>query len=482
MSKSIKTNYIYTVANTVLGLVFPLITYPYVSRVLQPDGLGLYNFYNAILAYVSMFANLGVTIYATRLIARHRDDSREYSRMTVEIVIMNIVTMLIAYMSIFVLDAFVMRIHENRILFYVMSLSVILGPFSVNWFFQAIEDFRYITIRSLIIKLLSLILLITFVRSKDDLIVYAFVLVLATVGNNVFNFVHLKKYISFRDIKFKELRVFRHLKPCLVLFVMNIVISIYLNIDSIMLGFMKTDADVGYYSVSVKLSHIVLSLITCIGVVLMPRLSYLIESGNDSEFKRLAGKSMEFVVGLSLPMVTGLMFVAAPVILLLFGEQYAESVSVLQIIAPIILFAGMTNVLGIQILYPKGQEKLVIFSTLAAAIVNVILNYILIPKYSYDGAAFASVMAEFVVFVLQIILGRKYYPQGLFSWRLLDYVFAVILMCAALYVVSLFKLSLWLNLFISISVSVFVYFFYLYVRKNELLLDSVAFIKKRFNG
>lgn len=479
MAKSIKANYIYTVVNTFLGLIFPLITFPYISRVLQPEGIGLYNFYNSILSYVALFANIGISLYATREIAQHREDITLRSKLTVEIFILNIITMLCAYITVFILDAFVPRIHENQALFYIMSFSIILGPLSVNWFFQAIEDFKYITQRSLFVKLLSFILLFVFVRTKGDIMMYAIVLLIANVGNNLFNFIHLRKHLSLVNIEWRSLQIFRHLKPSLILFILNVIISIYVNLDSVMLGFIQSDAAVGYYSVAGRISHIILSLVSSLGIVLLPRFSYLLESKDYNEFDRLCRKSLDFTLGLSLPIVVGLMLLTNPLIMLVFGEKYIPSISVLQILSPIILFAGITNVLGIQILYSKRKENLVIYSTLGAALVNFTLNMILIPSYSYIGAAVATCIAEFIVLILQLILGRKYFPKHLFTNKMLDYVVASFLMGLSIYIILLVNIPLWIQLILPTCVGLFIYTSFLLYRKNTLTTNIIEIIRTK---
>lgn len=479
MAKSIKANYVYTVANTFLGLIFPLITFPYISRVLQPEGVGLYNFYSSILSYIGLFANIGISLYATRKIAQHREDTYLRSKLSVEIFLLNIITMICAYSTVFILDAFVPRIHENQLLFLIMSISVILGPLSINWFFQAIEDFKYITLRSLFVKFISFILLLTFVRTKDDIMIYAIVVLIASVGNNIFNFVHLRKYLSLANIEWRSLQIFRHLRPSLILFILNVVISIYVNLDTVMLGFIQSDTAVGYYSVAGKISHIILSLVTSLGVVLLPRFSYLLESKNYDEFNRLCRKSLDFTFGLSLPIVVGLIFLSYPLIVFVFGIEYAASVRTLQFISPIILFAGITNVLGIQILYPKGKENLVIYSTLGAASVNLALNTVLIPSYSFNGAAVATCVAEFIVLILQLLLGKKYLPKHLFTNKMIDYFIASLLMGISLYILLLIKMSLWLQLVSSVCIGISVYGSFLLYRKNALAIGIVKTIKSK---
>lgn len=477
MAQSLKGNIAYTTANTFLGMVFPLITFPYISRVLQPEGVGLYNFYYSILAYVGMFANLGITLYATRLIARHRDDVYERSKLTIEVFLLHCLTTLIACSSVFVLAFAVPRIYEHQLLFFVMAVSVLLGPLYVNWFYQAIEEFKYITIRSLAIKLVSLVLLLTLVKTPNDVMVYAILSVLATISHNFFNIIYLRKFISLDGLNWHQLQVIRHLKPCLMLFLLQIVMSIYLYLDSVMLGFLQSDIAVGYYSIPLRLSHITISVIGSLGTALLPRFSYLLESGNKSEFYALSLKSVQFTIGITLPIAMGFILLATPLIHCVFGETYAPSILVLQLISPSILFAAITNLIGIQILYPQGKERLVIYSTLVAAIVNVGLNWLLIPIYSYNGAAITTCIAELIVLALQLYWGRRYLPQGLFTSNVLSFVGATLFMGVLVWSITQMVTLGWLQLLISMTIGVCSYFMLLLGLKNEPAFSLLSTLK-----
>lgn len=481
MAKSIKTNLIYSTLNTLLGVLYPLITIPYVSRVLQPEGFGLYNFLNSFIAYIVLFANIGISVYATKEVAKIRDDKDKRSQLTVEIFSLSILTMLIAFSSVFVLISFVDKIHEQKELFLIMSLIVVFQPLGVNWFYQAMEDFEYVTIRSLIVKVIAFVLLFVFVRSKNDLIPYAMLVVFASCSNNLCNIIRLRKYISFKKIRFSELNIIRHLKPCLVLFVLDLLISIYTNMDILMLGFFKTDTEVGYYTIGVKITHLLLAIISTIGMTLLPRFSYLLKEGLNEEFNRLCVKSMNLCIGISLPIVFGLIAIANPVIPIVFGYEYMNSIAIVQIMSSIILIAGITNVLGIQILLPKGKEKIVIYSTLAAAIVNFILNMILIPVLSGIGAAISTVVAELVVFIVQFFVGFKFFPNNIFSKQILDFIFGSLIMSVFLVVFrTLFIPPIW-SVLLCVTIGALLYFIYLRLKQNELAMTIQGIVIKFVN-
>lgn len=268
---SIKTNFILNLINTVSGLLFPLLTFPYASRILLADGIGQIQFFDSIIAYITLFSSLGIPIYAVRELARHREDKRERSKLTTEILLLHGLLMFIGYVAVYALVVSVTKIRADVPLFLILSAGIFFNTIGVQWFYQAIEDFKYITIRSITTRLVCLIALFLFVHTKEDLLYYGIIHVGGTVGNNIFNFFRLRKYISVKLVDFSELNWKRHLKPALRFFVLNIIISIYTQLDTLMLGFMKNDTVVGYYTSAMKSSKIVLGIVSALTAVLLPR-------------------------------------------------------------------------------------------------------------------------------------------------------------------------------------------------------------------
>ena len=281
---SLKTNIILNFLNTVTGLVFPMITFPYATRVLMPEGIGSINFLSSIVAYVVLLTNLGIPMYAVREVAKYRDNKVIRNQITVEILILNLFLCLLGYFLIFGLAHFINRINEQKDLFYVLSITILFTALGINWFYQAIEDFKFITIRALVFRLLSVLALFIFVKTKDDLLIYALVLVGSTVGNNFINFLHLKTYISLHSISWNQLRFFHHLAPSFRIFILNIITSIYLNLNTVMLGSISGDESVGYYTAGTKLSYVILGVISSLGVVMLPRCANLIETNRFQHF------------------------------------------------------------------------------------------------------------------------------------------------------------------------------------------------------
>ena len=479
MAKSLKVNYIFNMLNTVTGLLFPLITFPYASRIMLADGIGQVNFFQSIIQYITLLTCLGIPMYAIRKIASVRDDVAERNKVATEILLLHASLSLIGYVIVALLAAFVADIQVNISLFLILSLTIFFTAIGCEWFYQGIEDFKYITIRGLIVKTVAVTLLFVFVRTKDDILWYAVYLVFGTLGGNVFNFIRLRKYISWKNLPFKELHPLVHLKPALHIFILNLVISLYVNLNSIMLGFMADNTSVGLFTAATKLSHVLLSLVSALGTVMLPRLSNLISTGQKEKFNELSQKSITVVMALTLPLTAGLIMTAKYLIPLFCGNSYEPAILTLQIISPIIIMIGISNVLGIQILYPQRQENKVILCTALGALVNLVLNIWLIPRYAQDGAAVSTLLAETMVTVSMIFIGKKYIPIRWKSKSFLHYFMATCLMTLALYFVSdLFRLDI-INFIFAVMIGMLVYGMWLLIVRESYLITMMQFVKAK---
>lgn len=474
MSKSLKKNYLLNLINTISTMLFPLITFPYAARILMADGIGQVNFFYSIISYISLFTCLGIPLYAIRETARVRDNQKELSKTVTEILLLHSGLTLLGYVAVFIIAYTVPKVMVDIPMFLLLSTSIIFTAIGCEWFYQGVEDFKYITIRAITIRTLCVILLFLLVKSKEDLLYYAVYSVIGSVGNNVFNFFGLRKYVKLKLIDFNELRPLRHLKPTLRIFILNLVTSIYLNLDTVMLGFLKDSAVVGYYTGATKLTKMLMGIVSSFGSVMIPRLSNLIQNNQIADFNRLSQKAVSFVFATSFPLFLGLIVTAPSLIRLFCGSSYEPAITTLQIISPILLFISLSGVLGIQILYPQGKENIVIKCTLVGALINFTLNILLIPALANDGAAIATCAAEFMVTFVMIIIGRKFLPIDYSIKRYSNYIVGGLLMLPLL---ILFRciggMHDMLSLALSISSGVVIYFSYLYIRKDNLFVDII---------
>ena len=480
MSQSVKVNYILNLINTGTQMLFPLITFPYACRVIEPEGIGQVNFFSSIIGYISLFTCLGIPMYAVREIARDRNDMVKMNRTAVEILLLHALLSLAGYLIVAVLCLTVPQIKVDIPLFLILSLTIFFTAIGCEWFYQGIEDFKYITIRGLVVKVVSVVLLFIFVKTKDDLIYYGAYTVIGILGGNIFNFFRLRKYIHKENLIFSNLNISRHIKPVLQVFSFNVVTSVYLQLNPVLLGFLKGALAVGYFTAATKIMSVVMKLSSCLGVVMMPRTSNLIAEHKEDEFNKLIQKSYDFTIAISLPLTCGLLVAAPYIIKVLCGQEFIPATFASQIIAPIILMVGISNVMGIQVLYPKGKIKTVIRCCLIGAIVDLVLNIILIPFFSYDGTAIAYLGAEVATTVSIYLIAKKDLPIRFFKKSHIDYLLGSVLMSVVVLIVPLLgEFSSITILSLQITTGTLVYFLYLIARKDVFLIQIVSKIRKK---
>lgn len=403
--KSLKLNFIMNAMLTMSSFLFPLISFPYVSRVLLEVGTGKVSFSTSLISYFLMIAQLGIPTYGVRACAKVRDDRRALTRTAQELLIINLIMSALSYGLLFGALIFVPRLRAERTLYLLMSLTILLTTIGMEWLFKALEQYTYITLRSIAFKFVALAATFLLVRSEKDYVIYGCITILASSASNVLNFIHARKYISLRPVGGYCFRP--HLKAVAVFFAMACAATVYTNLDTVMLGFMDTDAAVGYYNAAVRIKSILVSIVTSLGTVLLPRVSYYVQKGQMEQFREVTRKALHFVFLVALPLMVYFMLFAKQGIFLLSGERFAGAIVPMQIIMPTLLFIGLSNVLGIQILTPLGREKTVLWSIVVGAEVDVVLNGLLIPVWGPSGAAVGTVVAEFAVLAVQFVVLRR---------------------------------------------------------------------------
>jgi O-antigen/teichoic acid export membrane protein len=389
------------------ALLFPLITFPYVSRVLLSEGNGKVAFASSVVSYFMMVASLGIPTYGIRACAKVRDDKQALSKVVQELLWIHLtMTFLVSAVYAWMLF-FVPKFASERSLFVINGASMLLNVFAMTWFYNALEQYAYITVCNLVGKVLSLVLLFRLVRGPSDYVVYAGITVLASSLSYLCNVVYARKFITFRKQGTYEFR--RHIKPILIFFATSAAIQVYTNLDVVMLGFLKGDTAVGYYNASIKVKLILTMLITSLGTVLLPRLSYYVKQKNQDAFREMIQKAVQFVVVFGTPCTLFFLLFAKESILFLAGEDFYGAIRPMMFLMPTVLFIGLSNITGIQILTPQNEEKKVLYSILWGAVIDFLLNVWLIPKYAASGAAFATMIAELVVLVVQVVYLKSWW-------------------------------------------------------------------------
>lgn len=422
---SVTKNYVLNLINTGSQMLFPLLTFPYACRVMGAESIGVVNFLSSIVAYVSLFASLGIPIYAVREVARLRDDPKAMNKAVAEILSLNGLLTLAGLAVAAAVCLCVGEVRGNASIFIILCSTIVFNAMGCEWLYLGIEDFKYVTIRGLVVKVVSVVYLFVFVRTGDDLILYTIYTVVGSVGGNIFNFIRLRKIIGLRVKSFAKLNMARHLKPVLQVFSLSVVTSLYLQLNPVILGFLQPAVAVGFFAAATKLLAMVMKLSSCLGTVMLPRMSNLVAEGKKDEMETLLQKSYDFTLLATLPLVTILMFCSADVIAVLCGDEFAPAVSAAIIVAPIILVVGISNVCGMQALYPMGKIKLVVLSCSAGAAVDLLASFALVPSLSFNGTALAYLLAEVTTTLVMLIIVRKHVRLQLVSWRHIPYFLAV---------------------------------------------------------
>ena len=467
--KSIKLNFVMNMVLTMSSFLFPLITFPYISRILLPEGTGKVSFASSLISYFSMFAQLGIPTYGIRACAKVRDDRQELTRVAQELLIINLVMSAIYYVALFAAIAWVPRLQREKPLYVIISLTILLTSIGMEWLYKALEQYTYITVRSVAFKLVALAAMFLLIHKQSDYIIYGAISIFASSASSLLNFINVRKYIDIKPVGGYQFK--RHFKAIGTFFAMACATTIYTNLDTVMLGFMKTDVDVGYYNAAIKIKTILVSIVTSLGEVLLPRSSYYVENGMVSEYQRITKKSLSFVFLLATPLMLYFMLFAKEGIYFLSGEAYSGSILPMRIIMPTLLLIGITNILGIQILVPLGKERIVLYSEIVGAVIDVTMNALLIPRFASAGAATGTLVAEIAVFLVQYSVLRNQVRDAFRQIHYTRILLAIGLATAACLWVKLVSLGSFVTLLISAVLFFGVYGGFLLVRKEEMVVE-----------
>ena len=329
-TKSIKFNLLMNVILKASAFVFPLITLPYVARVLGVENNGKISFATSVISYFTLFSQLGIPTYGIRACARVRESPQKLKQTVSELVAINAIFAVIAYITLVVSVLIVPKFREQSTLLMISSTRILLTLVGMEWFYQAIEQYQYITVRNLLFKFISLLLLFALVKKPEDYLLYCGINILGVYGSYIVNLIHSRKFISKDKIERLDLR--QHMKPIFTFFALSLAISIYTNMDTVMLGFIKGDVEVGYYNLATKIKDVLVAALTALGTVLLPRLSFYYSTGESQKLKKLLGKSMHFTVLTTIPAVLFFNIISREAVLFLGGEQYLPSVACMRIV------------------------------------------------------------------------------------------------------------------------------------------------------
>ncbi|GMM20699.1 flippase [Lactobacillus amylovorus subsp. amylovorus] len=468
---------------SVLNLIFPLITFPYVSRVLSIKGIGIYNFSNTYVSYFVLIAGLGIATYAVREGAKYRNNNEKINEFASQVFSLNIISTIVAYILLFISLIIFKNLYNYISCILIFSLQILFTTLGTEWIYTIYEDYAYITIRSIIFKIISIILLFLLVKKPEDYLIYAAITVLSAVGSNFLNFIHAKEFVNIRLTFRTNWRY--HLRPILIIFASAVAVTIYVSSDTTILGLLKNDYAVGIYSTSVKIYQIAQSLLSALLTVTIPRLAFLWGKQHVDEYNQVLSKVIASLGILVLPAAIGLIMLSREVVLIIASKKYLPSVNSLRIISWAIIFSIFAWIFSDCVLIPAKRESLVLRNTIVTAIENIVLNFILIPSMSYDGTSLSTVIAEFTVMVMNGYSCRDIIKPVIFKKDTLNNLLDSIIGCVGIVVVCLlcdygFN-SLILKTVFSVVLSVIMYGAILILLKNKnaySMLDRAKMILK----
>ena len=478
--KSLGVNAILNGLRNMLNLLFPLITFPYVSRVLSVRSIGIYNFSNSIITYFLLIASLGISVYSVREGAKYRDNKEELGKFASEVFSINIVSTIVSYLLLILLTISIPKLSSVSTVIAIFSLQIAFTTLGTEWIFSIYEEYAYITLRSIFFKLVSLLMMFVFVKNKNDVAMYAAITVFATVGSNVLNYIKAKRIITFNFTLDMNLK--RHIKPIMIIFASNIAVLIYVNSDITLLGFFKSSYDVGLYSVSVKIYSLVKTVLSSILIVTIPRLSMLWGKEKYEEYFKVLKQIYNVLLILIVPAMIGIISMSKQIILVISGNKYVEASVSLKILSVALIFSIISWLFNECVLIPTKLEKYTFYGTFTSALLNIILNIFFIGKWGINAAATTTVVSELIGMILSVYFARDIVKIG----ELVENHLGCIVGSVAIYVecsiINIFIYNAFISVIVSIIVSLISYVTILIIFKDKVTVGFIHEMVSRKNN
>lgn len=477
-----KKNMLLNAIKGIMSLIFPLITFPYISRVLGVENLGRVNFANSVVSYFILIGSFGISSYATREGASVRSDREKFNRFANEIFSINVLTAFFAYMLLLVVVICGKTLHGYVGLIAIYAATILFNVLSVEWVYTSHEEYTYITLRSIVFQIISIILMLLFVKNESKISAYAYAMisVFANAGSGILNFIRSRRYCHIHLVK--NMRFKYHMKPMCVFFGTAFISTIFVSSDTTLLGFLCGDAPVGIYAVSVRIYTLVKTLLTSLIMVSIPQLSELYLNKKSEEFQSVSEDVLNVLVTFLIPAMIGIILMSKEIILIIAGEEYLASVKPLIMLSIALGFSIGSLFYGQCILIPCKKESINLYAAIICAVVNVLLNLILIPRWQENAAAFTTIIAEATGFFIFWISARK-----IVKYRsILKLMVKVALGCGGICVTCLI-IKLLVNNYIictvlSVSLSVFVYLGIEVLCRNQAVYEVIKKMKAKIGG
>lgn len=473
--KSLTKNFLYNLIYQVTLIFLPIITTPYISRVLGAENIGIYGYTQSISTYFILFGLLGISMYGQREIAYLQKEKEKYSIVFFEILFLKFITLCISTILYYCIFGFK---NAYSLYFNLLLLDFVANFFDISWFFQGLEEFKKIVLRNLFIKLLGIISIFVFVKEPEDLNIYILIYGLSNIIGNLTLWLYIPKYIKL--INLKKIQPFKHLKPTLMLFIPQIAIQIYTILDKTMIGIIVSNkSDVGYYTQGEKIIKMLATIVISLGTVMIPRIASKFAEGDNESIKKYLQKSFNVTYLLAFPMMFGILLISKQFVPLFFGPGYNKVVIIMNVLSPIILLIGMGHVTGFQYLVSTKRQKEFSISVILGASINFIMNIILIKLYGAIGAAIGTVIAEFTVSLSQLLFVRKELNIKKIIILSKDYIIASLIMCCCCLPILYFIKSNIMHIILCVAVGGLTYLITLILLKNEFIIEILKNIKNK---
>ncbi|MEA5027128.1 MAG: oligosaccharide flippase family protein [Erysipelotrichaceae bacterium] len=476
MDRKLFVNYFYNILYQVVTILVPLITVPYTTRVIGDTGLGINAFSASVVQWFTIFGIMGINNYGIRTIGSIRDDRTELSKAFLEIFCMQVFNLLIMFIfySIFIY----IYPFEYKTIYFIQGITLFSTMFDITWFFLGIEEFKISSLRNILIKLVGVILIFSFVKNKDDLVLFVTINVLTALFGQAIMFTQLKRYINYEKITIKEAYQ-HHFKSNMILFVPQIATSVYNVLDQTLVGVLAVDweAQSAFYQQTIRFVKMFMYFITSIGSVMLPRIANIHKKGDKAKIFSYVSITFKMALYLAVPMMFGMMSLAPFFIPWFMAEEFSIVGTLISITSPIILFISISNVFGIQYLLPTGMMSKYSGSVVLGAIVNLIGNLFLIPRFGALGACISIVMAEFSVTAIQWFFVKDSLILDVNRRSVLLYFTSGLIMAFVVYVIGSLRGAGIITNLIQITVGVIVYTGLITLAKDEFHMAIITKIR-----
>jgi len=470
-------NYFYNLLLTVTNLLFPLLSFPYVSRILGPEGIGKVQFVFSFAQYFALIASIGIPVYGMKEIAKYKNDNEGRSKVFSELMVIYLLStacLFLIYLSVILIFPY---FSVDKEMYLGASLLVLLGFSYIDWVYTGLEEFKSIALRSVLFKIIGLLLLYFFVKNKGDFQNYLFIMIFSFLGNNILSFFFLKGKVS---IILSKLQLKRHLVPLFYILGTSVAASMYTDMDTVLLGFLSDSRTVGLYTAAVKLSKITLPFVTSMGVILVPKISMYFAEKKMEEVQHTLNQAFRFLVFFAVPITFGLALLAPEFISLFSGDEFLPATDSMRLLSLLPSIIGLGHFFLYLVLIPAGKNREMFFCVLGGLTVSLLLNIILIPLFKAEGASFANIVSEIIVTLLYIYFIKKYFKFS-YDWSLF---FKALVSCLIFVPVTWFSRSLSYDLIYTIMLSIIgcsltYILLQLLVFKNNFITEIWIFVKMK---